>query len=602
MRVDRGPVMDNIETMKILIITNLFPNSAEPARGIFNKQQFLELAKFCELKVIAPVPWHKSRGIPGREAIDDIDVYHPRYFMIPKICRSLYGFFFYFSLLPKIKKLYKEFEFDAILATWAYPDAFGSYLIAKTLKKYFNEMYDDDGTVREIYEFYNHWLKKLPDNTLERRNAEAELLFRRLGITFAVYGENSNGERLIPFDIVPRIFGAQEWQRLELGLKQRVKALNAFLHDIYHDQEIIKAGVISAHQVLDNVLYRREMQGIDLPNQVYAHIAGIDLVRVAENDFYVLEDNLRTPSGVSYMLENRKTMMRLFPELFVNHAIEPVEHYPLMLLDTLREAAPPNVSYPTIVVMTPGAYNSAYFEHAFLASQMGVELVEGQDMFVHQQKVYMHTTEGPQQVHVIYRRVDDDFIDPRVFRADSSLGVPGLMEAYYSGNVALANGVGTGVADDKSTYLYVPEMIRFYLGEEPLLSNVPTWRLSEAEDLKYVLAHLPELVVKEVQGSGGYGMLIGPTSSEEEIKTYKQRILAEPAKFIAQPTLALSSCPTLVESGVAPRHVDLRPFVLSGKEVRLVPGGLTRVALTEGSLVVNSSQGGGTKDTWVLED
>ncbi len=470
------------------------------------------------------------------------------------------------------------------------------------LKKYFNEMYDDDGTVREIYEFYNHWLKKLPDNTLERRNAEAELLFRRLGITFAVYGENSNGERLIPFDIVPRIFGAQEWQRLELGLKQRVKALNAFLHDIYHDQEIIKAGVISAHQVLDNVLYRREMQGIDLPNQVYAHIAGIDLVRVAENDFYVLEDNLRTPSGVSYMLENRKTMMRLFPELFVNHAIEPVEHYPLMLLDTLREAAPPNVSYPTIVVMTPGAYNSAYFEHAFLASQMGVELVEGQDMFVHQQKVYMHTTEGPQQVHVIYRRVDDDFIDPRVFRADSSLGVPGLMEAYYSGNVALANGVGTGVADDKSTYLYVPEMIRFYLGEEPLLSNVPTWRLSEAEDLKYVLAHLPELVVKEVQGSGGYGMLIGPTSSEEEIKTYKQRILAEPAKFIAQPTLALSSCPTLVESGVAPRHVDLRPFVLSGKEVRLVPGGLTRVALTEGSLVVNSSQGGGTKDTWVLED
>ncbi len=470
------------------------------------------------------------------------------------------------------------------------------------LKKYFTEMYDDDGTGREIYEFYNHWLKKLPDNTLERRNAEAELLFRRLGITFAVYGENSNGERLIPFDIVPRIFGAQEWQRLELGLKQRVKALNAFLHDIYHDQEIIKAGVISAHQVLDNVLYRREMQGIDLPNQVYAHIAGIDLVRVAENDFYVLEDNLRTPSGVSYMLENRKTMMRLFPELFVNHAIEPVEHYPLMLLDTLREAAPPNVSYPTIVVMTPGAYNSAYFEHAFLASQMGVELVEGQDMFVHQQKVYMHTTEGPQQVHVIYRRVDDDFIDPRVFRADSSLGVPGLMEAYYSGNVALANGVGTGVADDKSTYLYVPEMIRFYLGEEPLLSNVPTLSLSEAEDLKYVLAHLPELVVKEVQGSGGYGMLIGPTSSEEEIKTYKQRILAEPAKFIAQPTLALSSCPTLVESGVAPRHVDLRPFVLSGKEVRLVPGGLTRVALTEGSLVVNSSQGGGTKDTWVLED
>ena len=463
-------------------------------------------------------------------------------------------------------------------------------------------MYADDGEVREIYEIYTRWLKELPTGTLERRNAEAELLFRRLGITFAVYGESNGGERLIPFDIVPRIFGASEWQRLEKGLKQRVRALNAFLHDIYHGQEIIKAGVISAHQVLDNVLYRREMQGIDLPNQVYAHIAGIDLVRVAENDFYVLEDNLRTPSGVSYMLENRKTMMRLFPELFVNHVVKPVEHYPQMLLDTLREAAPPNVADPVIVVMTPGAYNSAYFEHAFLASQMGVELVEGQDLFVHQQKVYMHTTEGPQQVHVIYRRVDDDFIDPRVFRSDSSLGVPGLMDAYCSGNVALANGVGTGVADDKSTYLFVPEMIRFYLGEEPLLSNVPTWRLSEPDDLKYVLEHLPELVIKEVQGSGGYGMLIGPTSSKEEIKTYKQRILAEPAKFIAQPTLALSACPTLVESGVAPRHVDLRPFVLSGKEIRLVPGGLTRVALSEGSLVVNSSQGGGTKDTWVLED
>ena len=469
-------------------------------------------------------------------------------------------------------------------------------------KKYFNEMYADDGEVREIYEIYTRWLKELPTGTLERRNAEAELLFRRLGITFAVYGESNGGERLIPFDIVPRIFGASEWQRLEKGLKQRVRALNAFLHDIYHGQEIIKAGVISAHQVLDNVLYRREMQGIDLPNQVYAHIAGIDLVRVAENDFYVLEDNLRTPSGVSYMLENRKTMMRLFPELFVNHVVTPVEHYPQMLLDTLREAAPPNVADPVIVVMTPGAYNSAYFEHAFLASQMGVELVEGQDLFVHQQKVYMHTTEGPQQVHVIYRRVDDDFIDPRVFRSDSSLGVPGLMDAYCSGNVALANGVGTGVADDKSTYLFVPEMIRFYLDEEPLLSNVPTWRLSEPDDLKYVLEHLPELVIKEVQGSGGYGMLIGPTSSKEEIKAYKQRILAEPAKFIAQPTLALSACPTLVESGVAPRHVDLRPFVLSGKEIRLVPGGLTRVALSEGSLVVNSSQGGGTKDTWVLED
>ncbi|SJM95607.1 conserved hypothetical protein [Crenothrix polyspora] len=470
------------------------------------------------------------------------------------------------------------------------------------MKNNYNEMYTDNGEVREIYGRYSHWLKELPDGTLERRNTEAELLFRRLGITFAVYGETDDAERLIPFDIVPRIFGAAEWQRLELGLKQRVRALNAFLHDIYHDQEIIKAGLITAHQVLGNSLYRPEMQGIDLPNQVYAHIAGIDLVRVAENDFYVLEDNLRTPSGVSYMVENRKTMMRLFHELFAKHTVEPVEHYPQMLLNTLREAAPPNVEYPVIVVMTPGSYNSAYFEHAFLARQMGVELVEGQDLFVHQQKVYMDTTDGPIQVHVIYRRVDDDFIDPLVFRPDSTLGVPGLMDAYRSGNVTLANAVGTGVADDKSTYLFVPEMIQFYLGETPLLSNVQTWRLSEPDDLNYVLAHLPELVVKEVQGSGGYGMLIGPTSTMAEIETYKQRILAGPAKFIAQPTLALSSCPTLVEAGIAPRHVDLRPFVLSGKDIRIVPGGLTRVALSEGSLVVNSSQGGGTKDTWVLED
>jgi uncharacterized circularly permuted ATP-grasp superfamily protein len=467
---------------------------------------------------------------------------------------------------------------------------------------FYNEMHTQDGVVREIYQRYAQWLEALPAGALQRKTAEAELLFRRLGITFAVYGEADGGERLIPFDIVPRIFGAEEWRRLELGIKQRVRALNAFLHDIYHEQEIIRAGVISAHQVLDNAMYRTEMQGVDLPNRIYAQIAGIDLVRVGQNEFYVLEDNLRTPSGVSYTLENRKTMMRLFPELFAHHAVEPVEHYPQMLLDTLRESAPDHVSNPVIVVLTPGAFNSAYFEHAFLASQMGVELVEGQDLFVDQKKVYMHTTEGPQQVHVIYRRVDDDFLDPLAFRPDSMLGVPGLFEAYRSGHVALANGVGTGVADDKSTYLFVPDMIQFYLGEKPLLSNVPTWRLSEADDLKYVLEHLPELVVKEVQGSGGYGMLVGPTSSKAEIEAYRQRILSEPANFIAQPTLALSACPTLVESGVAPRHVDLRPFVLSGKDIRLVPGGLTRVALKEGSLVVNSSQGGGTKDTWVLED
>ena len=468
-------------------------------------------------------------------------------------------------------------------------------------KSIFNEMLSASGEVREIYALYAAWLAKKPDGTLERKSAEAELLFRRLGITFAVYGEAAGAERVIPFDVVPRIFGAQEWSRLEAGLKQRVRALNAFLHDIYHNQEIIKAGVIPAEQVLGNSLFRPEMQGIDLPNQVYANIAGIDLVRVAENDFYVLEDNLRTPSGVSYMLENRKTMMRLFPDLFANHAVAPVDHYPQMLLDTLREAAPGQIDYPTIVVMTPGSYNSAYFEHAFLASQMGVELVEGQDLFVHEQKVYMHTTEGPQEVHVIYRRVDDDFLDPLAFRPDSTLGVPGLLKAYRSGNVALANGVGTGVADDKSTYLFVPQMVEFYLGEKSILSNVPTWCLGKDDDLKYVLEHLPELVVKEVQGSGGYGMLVGPTSSKAEISAYRERILSSPASFIAQPTLALSTCPTLVDAGVAPRHVDLRPFVLSGKEIRLAPGGLTRVALTAGSLVVNSSQGGGTKDTWILE-
>lgn len=466
----------------------------------------------------------------------------------------------------------------------------------------FDEMYTTRGEVRQHYHDIATQLFALPLEALAQKQREAEMLFRRLGITFAVYGEAAGAERLIPFDIVPRVFGAQEWARLEQGLTQRVQALNAFLHDIYHEQNIIKAGIIPAHQVIDNTLYRPEMRGIDLPNQVYAHIAGIDLVRIAENDFYVLEDNLRTPSGVSYMLENRKTMMRLFPDLFAGYSVAPVEHYPQMLLDSLRESAPPYITDPVIVVMTPGAYNSAYFEHAFLASQMGVELVEGQDLFVHADKVYMHTTEGPQQVHVIYRRVDDDYLDPMVFRPDSTLGVPGLVRAYCLGNVTLANAIGTGVADDKSTYPYVPAMIEFYLGEKPIFSNVPTWLLQRSDDLQYVLAHLPELVVKEVQGSGGYGMLIGPTSTPQEIADYRERILASPERFIAQPTLALSTCPTLVAAGVAPRHVDLRPFVLSGKKIRLAPGGLTRVALAEGSLIVNSSQGGGTKDTWVLED
>lgn len=465
----------------------------------------------------------------------------------------------------------------------------------------FDEMHLPDAAVRAIYAHYAQWLQDVPLHQLESKRQEAELLFRRVGITFNVYGEDAGSERLIPFDVIPRLLSAAEWTRLSYGAIQRVKALNMFLHDIYHEQNIIKAGIVPA-SILANSQYRPEMFGVDVPKGIYAHIAGIDLVRTGENDFYVLEDNLRTPSGVSYMLENRKMMMRLFPELFRSHAIAPVEHYPQVLLNNLRSVAQNGVQEPTVVLLTPGAYNSAYFEHAFIAQQMGIELVEGQDLFVRNNAVYMRTTEGPKRVDVIYRRIDDDFIDPLSFRPDSMLGVPGLLSVYRNGGVTLANAVGTGVADDKDTYIYVPQMIRFYLGEEPILSNVPTYQLSKAEDLKYVLANLDELVVKEVQGSGGYGMLVGPAASRAELEEFRARILANPANYIAQPTLALSTCPTLVEKGVAPRHVDLRPFVLSGKSVSLVPGALCRVALREGSLVVNSSQGGGTKDTWILKD
>jgi uncharacterized circularly permuted ATP-grasp superfamily protein len=416
-----------------------------------------------------------------------------------------------------------------------------------------------------------------------------------------VYGEEAGTERLIPFDIVPRIIPAQQWQHLAAGLRQRVKALNAFIADIYHEQHILAAGKIPAEQVLTNGQYRPEMQGVAVPGSIYAHIAGIDVVRAGRGEFYVLEDNLRVPSGVSYMLEDRRMMMRLFPELFAQHSIAPVEHYPDLLLENLRSVAPQGVNDPTVVLLTPGAYNSAYFEHAFLAQQMGIEMVEGQDLYVDDEFVYMRTTRGPQRVDVIYRRIDDDFLDPLVFRADSMLGVPGLLAAYRAGRVTVANAIGTGVADDKSIYPYVPDMVRFYLGEEPLLSNVPTYVLRRKEDLEYTLAHLSELVVKEVHGAGGYGMLIGPAATRAELDEFRARIVRHPERYIAQPTLALSACPTFVESGIAPRHLDLRPFVLSGREVTLVPGGLTRVALREGSLVVNSSQGGGTKDTWVLE-
>jgi uncharacterized circularly permuted ATP-grasp superfamily protein len=469
------------------------------------------------------------------------------------------------------------------------------------MKIAYDEMRAADGSVRDSYRSYADWLQATPADVIARKREEADIAFHRVGITFAVYGEDAGQERLIPFDIIPRIIPAQEWARMADGLRQRVKALNAFLHDIYHDQEILKAGRIPAAQVLGNSQFRKEMVGVTVPEEIYAHIAGVDLVRAGEGEYYVLEDNLRTPSGVSYMLEDRKMMMRLFPELFARQAIAPVEHYPDLLLHNLRSVAPPGVNNPNVVVLTPGQFNSAYFEHAFLAQQMGVELVDGNDLFVRNDTVFMRTTLGPRRVDVIYRRIDDDFLDPRAFRKDSMLGVPGLFDAYRAGNVTLANAVGTGIADDKAIYVHVPEMIRFYCGEEPILSNVPTWELSKPKDLAYVLEHLAELVVKEVHGSGGYGMLVGPTSSAGEIATFRDKILAGPEGYIAQPTLSLSTCPTYVESGVAPRHIDLRPYVLSGKEITMVPGGLTRVALKEGSLVVNSSQGGGTKDTWVLE-
>ena len=466
----------------------------------------------------------------------------------------------------------------------------------------FNEMYTSDGTVRKHYTGVAEWIAATSPDRIRQMREAANMLFHRVGITFAVYGEEAGAERLIPFDMLPHIIPGEEWRKLERGLRQRVQALNAFLKDVYHGQEILRSGRIPADRVLQNKLYRPEMVDVEVPGGVYAHIAGIDLVRAGAGEYYVLEDNLRTPSGVSYMLENRKMMMRLVPELFSQQSVAPVEHYPDLLLDTLRSVAQPQVENPTVVLLTPGQFNSAYFEHAFLAQQMGIELVEGADLFVDDDDtVYMRTTHGPQRVDVVYRRIDDDFLDPEVFRSDSVLGVKGLVRAFRAGRVTLCNAVGTGIADDKSIYPFVPEMIRFYLGEEPLLNNVPTYQLRNREDLEYTLAHLPELVVKEVHGSGGYGMLIGPTSTERERDAYRLRILDSPENFIAQPTLSLSTCPIFVEQGVAPRHIDLRPFVLSGKEIVMCPGGLTRVALREGSLVVNSSQGGGTKDTWVLE-
>jgi uncharacterized circularly permuted ATP-grasp superfamily protein len=467
----------------------------------------------------------------------------------------------------------------------------------------FDEMTGTDGTVRPPYEQLKAWLAGIAPDVLDHRRREAELIFRRIGITFAVYGDADSTERLIPFDVLPRIISAREWDLVRRGLEQRVRSINAYIKDVYTRREILKAGVVPEDLVFQNPVFRPEMNGQSVPHDIYVHIAGIDIIRIDADTFYVLEDNARTPSGVSYMLENREIMLRLFPELFARHHIAPVENYPDELLATLKSVAPSSSSSdPNVVLLTPGAYNSAYYEHSFLADKLGVELVEGRDLLVKGEVVYMRTTEGLKRVDVIYRRIDDDFLDPLAFRPDSALGVPGLMSAYQAGNVTLANAVGTGIADDKAVYSYMPEITKFYLGEEPILKNVPTWRCREPDHLAYVLDNLEQLVVKEVHGSGGYGMMIGPKADRATVDAFRAKLKSDPKNFIAQPTLALSTCPTCVEEGVAPRHVDLRPFVLTGRDrVRIVPGGLTRVALKKGSLVVNSSQGGGTKDTWVLD-
>ena len=468
----------------------------------------------------------------------------------------------------------------------------------------FDEMGLGADATRPIYRHIARWLAETPPEILASRRAQAEFMFRRIGITFGVYGDKDAAERLIPFDIVPRVISRGEWTRLEAGLIQRVTALNLFLKDVYGARAILKENIIPLELILRNPHYRPEMIGRRVPHDIWVQIAGIDIVRVGDNSFYVLEDNARTPSGVSYMLENREVTMRLMPDLFAEHQVAPVDDYPDQLLACLRSVTPrTDYSEATIVILTPGPFNSAYYEHSFLADKLGVELVEGRDLFVADDVVFMRTTLGPKRVDVIYRRVDDDFLDPLVFNPNSILGVPGLMGAYLAGNVTVANAVGAGIADDKAIYTYVPDLIKFYLQQEPLLQNVPTYRCRESEALRFVLERLDQLVVKEVNGSGGYGMLVGPHATAAQREMFTAKLKAAPDNYIAQPTLALSTCPASFDSGVSPRHVDLRPFVLSGANgVKIVPGGLTRVALTKGSLVVNSSQGGGTKDTWVVDD
>jgi len=467
----------------------------------------------------------------------------------------------------------------------------------------YDEMFSAPGTPRAHYKALFQNLLELPAEELRRNQQAADLSFLHQGITFTVYGNEEGTERVFPNDLLPRIIPNQEWRRVETGLTQRITALNLFLEDIYQHGRILADGVVPRELVYSCKHFRREMRGLSVPRGTYVSICGTDLVRLPDGSFAVLEDNLRVPSGVSYMLANRKVLKKVFPRLFRDYGVCPVDHYAQALLATLRALAPVSSSTrhePKVVLLTPGVFNSAYFEHTFLAQQMGIELVEGRDLLVHDNVVYMRTTAGLQRVDVIYRRVDDDFVDPLCFREDSNLGVPGLFNAYRAGHVALANAIGTGVADDKAVYAYVPAIIRYYLGEDPILANVETFLLSDPAQRSHVLEHLDELVVKAVGESGGYGMLIGPHSTEGEREEFRARIEAEPRNYIAQPTLNLSRAPCFLEGEVQARHVDLRPYILYGENVTLVPGGLTRVALRRGSLVVNSSQGGGSKDTWVL--
>jgi uncharacterized circularly permuted ATP-grasp superfamily protein len=476
----------------------------------------------------------------------------------------------------------------------------GSPLANYSVNGFFDEMFGRGGGMLAHYEKLGTAFSRLTAEELTAKRQAIALAFLRQGVTFNVYGDARGTERIFPFDVVPRIIPAKEWELLERGLVQRITALNLFLHDVYHQQRIVKDGVVPAQYVLSGKHFRREFVGFEVPRDIYIHVCGTDLIRNEKGEYLVLEDNGRCPSGVSYVLENRRALKRAFPGMFESIGVQPVDHYPQELLKMLRHIAPPGVADPRVVLLTPGACNSAYFEHTYLARQMGIEIVEGRDLVVRDEHVFMRTTKGFQPVHVIYRRLDDDFLDPTVFRRDSMLGVAGLVGAYRAGNVSLANAIGTGIADDKVIYYFVPRMIEYYLAQEPILPNVPTYLASEPEDLKFILANLEQLVVKAANESGGYGMLMGPKAARAELEEFRTRIQADPRNYIAQPMISLSSHPTMVEGGFEGRHIDLRPFILYGEKAVIVPGGLTRVALRKGSLVVNSSQGGGSKDTWVL--